>query len=279
MEPVMKWAGGKRQILSKLKELLPPEALLGRTYYEPFVGGGSVFLSLAHNKAVVNDSNPELVNVYKQIKDNPNQIIALLQEHATKHCKEYFYEVRAWDRDSDYLELPADVRAARTIYLNRTCFNGLYRVNRSGYFNVPIGSYISPQIIRESQIREISDYLNNNDITILCGDFEDAVSNVKSGDVVYFDPPYDYDDDCSEGFVRYTANQFSRNDLKRLSELCDKLVALGCYVIISNNDTECVQKYFPSDKYDHIHILGRRMINNLSAKRHGVNEVIIIGKH
>lgn len=278
MEPVMKWAGGKRQILARLKELLSPEVLSGGTYYEPFVGGGSVFLSLAPNQAVINDSNPELVNVYKQIKANPNEIIRLLCGHATKHCKEYFYEVRSWDRASNYLELPADVRAARTVYLNRTCFNGLYRVNRSGYFNVPIGSYVSPQIIRESQIREISNYLNNNDIAILCGDFEDAVCDAQPGDVVYFDPPYDYDDDGAEGFVRYTANQFSRDDLKRLAELCHKLVERGCYVIISNNDTEYVRKCFPTNKYEHIHILGRRMINNLSAKRHGVNEVIIIGK-
>jgi DNA adenine methylase len=277
MEPVMKWAGGKRQILSLLKELLPPEALMGHTYYEPFVGGGSVLLSLAHTDAVVNDSNPELVNVYQQIKDNPNHIVELLQEHNARHCKNYYYEVRAWDRLPNYPDLPADVRAARTIYLNRTCFNGLYRVNRNGYFNVPIGSYVKPQIVREAQIREISNYLNNNNIQIICGDFENAVADIQPGDVVYFDPPYDYDDDCSEGFVRYTANQFSRDDLRRLAELCDNLVALGCYVLISNNDTECVQRYFPTDRYDHIHILGRRMINNLSTKRHGVNEVIIIG--
>lgn len=277
MEPVMKWAGGKRQILSTLKELLPLETLTGHTYYEPFVGGGSVFLSLSHDNAVINDSNPELVNVYEQIKKAPEQVIELLQEHAQRHSKNYYYEVRERDRTPNYLELPAVERAARTIYLNRTCFNGLYRVNRNGHFNVPIGSYISPQIVRERQIREISEYLNNNNIQILCGDFEDAVVNAQAGDVVYFDPPYDYDD-CSEGFVEYTANHFSRADLKRLSELCDKLLERGCYVLISNNDTEYVRKCFSSDNYKHIHLLGRRIINNLSAKSRGVDEVIIIGK-
>ena len=277
MEPVMKWAGGKRQILSVLKDLLSAKTSDKNTYYEPFVGGGSVFLSLALDHAVVNDTNPELVNVYNQIKTAPDQVINLLKEHAEHHCKEYYYEVRGWDRLPNYLELPPVVRAARTIYLNRTCFNGLYRVNRKGYFNVPIGSYVSPQIVRELQIKEISNYLNENDIQILCGDFEHALNGVKAGDVIYFDPPYDYDD-CSEGFARYTATQFSRKDLKRLSELCDKLVDMGCYVFISNNNTEHVREFFPIDRYEHVHILGRRMINNLSSKRRGVDEVIIIGK-
>ena len=278
MEPIMKWAGGKRQILSKLKELLSPEILNGHTYYEPFVGGGSVFLALSHSDAVVNDCNPELVNVYEQVKKHPEQVIELLKKHEKLHCKEYYYSVRSLDRKSDFLNLSPIVRAARTIYLNRTCFNGLYRVNRNGYFNVPIGSYVSPQIVREPQIRKISKYLNTNNIHITYGDFEHAVKDIRPGDVAYFDPPYDYDDDCTEGFVRYTAEQFSRADLKRLSLLCDKLVEMGCYVAISNNNTEYVRKCFPSQTYKHIHILGRRMINNTSEKRHGVSEVIIIGK-
>lgn len=278
MEPVMKWAGGKRQIISKLKEIIPPETLAGHTYFEPFVGGGSVFMALAHTHAVVNDCNPELINVYEQIKTNPDEIIRLLEEHNRNHCKEYYYRVREWDRRDDYNLLPAVAKAARTIYLNRTCFNGLYRVNRSGYFNVPLGSYVSPQIVREPQIREISAYLNQNDVRILCGDFEAAVQDAKPGDVVYFDPPYDYDDDTAEGFVRYTADQFSRDTLLRLGALCDRLVDLGCYVVISNNDTEFVNKVFSPDKYKYIRILGRRMINNTSEKRHGVNEVILIGR-
>lgn len=277
MEPVMKWAGGKRQILSYLKQIIPSDVLAGHTYYEPFVGGGSVFLSLAHDRAVVNDSNPELVNVYVQMRDNPDEIIELLKEHKKRHCRDYYYEIRDWDRDEHFYERDAIVRAARTIYLNRTCFNGLYRVNRSGYFNVPLGSYTSPQIVRELQIKEISEYLNNNDIQILCGDFEEAVANAKQGDVVYLDPPYDYDDDCAEGFVRYTADQFSREELYRLGTVCDNLLERGCYIVISNNDTECVREVFSLDKYVHFPILGRRMINNTSEKRHGVDEVIILG--
>lgn len=278
MEPVMKWAGGKRQILSKLKELMSPEILAGHTYYEPFVGGGSVFMALAHNQAVVNDCNPELINVYEQIKTNPEQIIELLKEHDRNHCKEYYYSVRGWDRQEDYDTVSAVQKAARTIYLNRTCFNGLYRVNQQGHFNVPLGSYVAPQIVREAQIREVSRYLNNNDVKILCGDFEAAVADAKPGDIVYFDPPYDYDDSAVEGFVRYTANQFSRESLLRLGALCDKLVDQGCYVIISNNDTNYVGQVFSPEKYEYIRILGRRMINNTSEKRHGVDEVILIGR-
>ena len=278
MEPVMKWAGGKRQILSQLKELMPPELLEGHTYYEPFVGGGSVFMALAHNRAVINDSNAELINVYEQIKETPDRIITLLEEHARLHCKEHYYSVREWDRQEGFSSLSAVERAARTIYLNRTCFNGLYRVNRSGYFNVPLGSYVSPQIVRENQIREVSDYLNSNDIRIRCGDFEKSVTEAQAGDVIYFDPPYDYDDDISEGFVRYTADQFSRETLERLGVLCDSLVNKGCHVIISNNDTAFVNEVFSPEKYEYIRILGRRMINNMSDKRHGVNEVILVGR-
>ena len=278
MEPVMKWAGGKRQILSQLKELMPSELLEGHTYYEPFVGGGSVFMALAHNRVVINDSNAELINVYEQIKVAPDQIVVLLKEHERLHSKEYYYSVREWDRQSSFSSLSAVERAARTIYLNRTCFNGLYRVNRRGHFNVPLGSYKSPQIVRENQIREVSNYLNSNDICIRCGDFEKAVAEAQAGDVVYFDPPYDYDDDTSEGFVRYTADQFSRETLVRLEALCDYLISKGCHVIVSNNDTPFVNEVFSPKKYDYIRIIGRRMINNMSDKRRGVDEVILVGR-
>lgn len=277
MEPVMKWAGGKRQILSQLKELMPPELLEGHTFYEPFVGGGSVFIALAHDRTVINDCNAELINVYEQIKAEPEQLIALLKEHESLHCKEHYYSVREWDRQLNYSSLSGVERAARTVYLNRTCFNGLYRVNSKGYFNVPIGSYVSPQIVREKQIREVSNYLNNNDVVIRCGDFESAVTEAQAGDIVYFDPPYDYDD-TTNGFVNYTAEQFPREALERLGALCDSLVNKGCHVIISNNDTPFVNKVFPSERYEYIRILGRRIINSTSEKRHGVNEVILVGK-
>ncbi len=278
MEPVMKWAGGKRQILRQLNEVLRP-LLNNNTYFEPFVGGGSVFLSLEYNHVVINDSNNELINVYNQIRDNPEGLIELLQVHAQNHNRDYFYAVRSWDHDARYGNLTNIQKAARTVYLNRTCFNGLYRVNRDGFFNVPLGSYATPLIDRTTQINAMHRYLANNDIQILNMDFASSVDNAVAGDVVYFDPPYDYpDNDANEGFIRYTAEQFDRDDLTRLSAVCDDLVNRGCTVVISNNDTEFVRQCFPIERYNYIQILGRRMINNLSYKRNGVSEVIIVGR-
>ena len=162
MEPVLKWAGGKRQILEELHAVIPEERLINHTLYEPFVGGGSVFLSYAHNHVVINDSNKELINTYRQIKSHPLEVIDLLKEHEANHSKEYYYFIRNLERTSDYKKLSVVEKAARTIYLNRTCFNGLYRVNREGFFNVPIGNYKNPQIVREKQILEMSGYLKNN---------------------------------------------------------------------------------------------------------------------
>ena len=277
MEPVLKWAGGKRQILEELHAVIPEEHLVNHTLYEPFVGGGSVFLSFAHNKVVINDSNKELINTYRQIKNHPLELIELLKEHELKHNKEYFYYIRNIERTPDYKKMSAIEKAARTIYLNRTCFNGLYRVNREGYFNVPIGNYKKPQIVREKQILEMSHYLKKNKVVFRTGDFADSVFDAKAGDVIYCDPPYDYEDDGKEGFVRYTADQFSRNELIRLGKMCDELVNIGCHVIISNNDTELVRTVFSNDYYIYTTINGRRMINNTSQKRAGVKEVIIYG--
>lgn len=278
MEPVLKWAGGKRQIIRKICELIPDNLLEGHTLYEPFVGGGSVFLALEHKKVVINDLNEELINVYEQIRDDPEKLLLLLKRHSTLHNKRYYYEIRDMDREpSRFAKLSALERAARTIYLNRTCFNGLYRVNGDGEFNVPIGSYTSPNIIREEQIRLISKYLSTANVAMRCGDFSTAVLDAKAGDVVYFDPPYDYDDDYKEGFSRYNANHFLHKDLIRLRDVMVGLIERGCYVFMSNNDTSFVNSIF-DERFKFVRFLGRRMINNTSDKRSGVNEVIVIGK-
>lgn len=277
MEPVLKWAGGKRQILNELHTVIPEGFLVDHTLYEPFVGGGSVFLSFAHNQVVINDSNKELINTYRQIKYHPYELIELLEGHEANHNKEYFYYIRNIERTPEYKKLSVLEKAARTIYLNRTCFNGLYRVNRDGFFNVPIGNYKNPQIVRKKQIMEMSSYLKSNHVVLRTGDFADSVYDAQPGDVVYCDPPYDYEDDGKEGFVRYTADQFSQSELVRLGKMCNELVEKGCHVIISNNDTELVRSVFSDDYYDFKNINGRRMINNTSQKRAGVKEVIIYG--
>lgn len=278
MIPVLKWAGGKRQIINLLDEIILPHLNNNNTLYEPFVGGGSVFMSLNHHSVVINDSNSELINTYLQIRDNPEELIQLLYEHNNNHNHDYYYFIRNQDRLDDYNNWSPVQKAARTIYLNRTCFNGLYRVNRDGFFNVPLGSYVNPQIIRENEIRELSEYLNNNHVTIQCGDFTNCTDNAHANDVVYFDPPYDYIDDGQEGFVRYTAEQFDHTNLRSMAEMCEDLRERGCFVVVSNNDTPFVRECFPARHWTIKKITGRRMINNTSMKRRGVGEVIIIGE-
>ena len=255
MDPVLKWAGGKRQLLSDIKELITPESLVGHTLFEPFAGGGAVFLSYEHTPAVINDYNCELMNVYSEIRNNPQE---LLEEHKLNHCEAYFYKIRDLDRTVNYKKITATQKAARIIYLNRTCFNGLYRVNSDGYFNVPFGKYINPDIVTRNRILEMSQYLQKDGVTLLCGDFEEAVSAAKQGDTIYFDPPYDYEDD---GFTSYTADAFSRLDLIRLKTLCDKLTNMGCHIVVSNNDTSFVRQLFDSESYTIHSVLAKRMIN------------------
>lgn len=179
LKPILKWAGGKTQILPEITKVIKKYKLNGHRYFEPFVGAGSVFMQLAHDNISINDYNEELINIYIQIKDNPQQLIELLKEHEQKHSKEYFYAVRSWDRSDELKKKNNLERAARTIYLNRTCYNGLYRVNANGEFNVPYGRYKKPNIVQEEKIKELNKYLNSADLTITCGDFEQAVTFAK----------------------------------------------------------------------------------------------------
>ena len=178
LSPVLKWGGGKRQLLDTILPLIPPHT----RYYEPFVGGAAVLLGLRPEYAVINDFNAELINSYKVIRDNPEELIKLLQEHKEKNSVDYFYEVRAWDRDSAIYDGMTDAeKAARTIYLNRTCFNGLYRVNKQGFFNTPCGKYKNPEIVNADRIRAIHEYLAGNRIDIRCGDYKNALKHIRDG--------------------------------------------------------------------------------------------------
>lgn len=274
MEPIMKWAGGKRQLLDELTKIINIKTLDGHRLYEPFVGGGALFLSLEHNKTSINDLNQELINVYIQIKNNPEKLIECLQKHKECHSHSYYYKIRNYDRTSKLAKLTDVERAARTIYLNRVCYNGLYRVNSLGQFNVPMGKYSNPEIVFEDKILEMSKYFNQRGFEITSVDFEIAVSSAKKGDIVYFDPPYDYD---TNGFASYTKYGFTRADLIRLKKLCDALIARGCKVVISNNDTSFVRELFNDRKYHLDVVLAKRMINCIGEQRDNVKEVIIYG--
>ncbi len=275
MEPILKWAGGKRQLLKRIKDYIEIDELRANgTYYEPFIGGGSLCFSMELPRCVINDYNSELINTYEVIRDEPQALINRLKSYAKNHSKEFYYEIRALDRDPNYTRKSKIIRAARFIYLNRTCYNGLYRENKNGYFNVPMGRYSNPEIAMVDRILALSNYFRDNNIQITCGDFADSVNGAVAGDLVYFDPPYDYD---SSGFTTYTGNGFSRKDLERLKEVADALIDRGVKVIISNNDTKFVNNLFRDNRYIIEHIEANRFISCDGKERKKAMEVIIHG--
>lgn len=260
-----------------MKDLLPlikNNLKEGSTFYEPFAGGLAVTLALQYSNTIVNDLNSELINMYKVIRDNPEELISELKCFQNSHNTEFYYHIRNLDR-TDILDKMGDVaKAARTIYLNKTCFNGLYRVNSKGQFNSPIGRTSSgktPDIVQEDLIREMSEYLKT--VQFHNGDYKKCLTTAKAGDVVYLDPPYDQDESIStDGFVGYQKEGWTRENLRELKRLCDELVFRGCKVIISNNDTEFVRQLFSGYKFKEIEV--KRSINRDGNKRKG-KELII----
>ena len=186
IQPFLKWAGGKRQLLKEIEKYIP-ELREITTYYEPFLGGAAVLFNLQPKKAVINDYNIDLINTYEIVRDNVDELIEDLRKH--KNTSDYFYEIRSWDREPGFEDLSKIKKASRLIYLNKTCYNGLFRVNSNGEFNTPFGKYKNPNIVNEDVLRAVSKYLKKNDIRFLNGDFEEALKNMRKGAFVYFDPP------------------------------------------------------------------------------------------
>lgn len=289
MKPFVKWAGGKRQILSRINEYVQDSISDNPdyTYIEPFLGGGAVFFSLQPKKAIINDLNEDLINAYKIIKsDDYLELIKRLKKFSDEYHQspdEFYYDVRAWDRTENWMNEHDNVdRAARMIFLNHTCYNGLYRVNSKGQFNTPMGRYRNPLICDETNIKEIHEYLSNpeNHIEIMNGSYEDAIKKAKDGDAIYIDPPYDYEDD--DGFTKYQMAGFSFADFQKLKEKCDKAVNKGAFVIISNNATTKVMKLFEEDPkykifYDPNCFASLRSINCKGDDRRTGSEVIFWG--
>lgn len=268
VQPFLKWAGGKRQLLPEIRKYIPKRI---NTYYEPFIGAGAVLFDLQKKKAVINDVNSELVNTYNVIKNNIDELIEDLQKHENE--QDYFYEIRDLDRKPEYNDLTEIERASRLIYLNKTCFNGLFRVNSQGQFNVPFGKYKNPNIVNEIVLRAVHQYLVNNEVEILNGDFAQAVTNAKKGDFVYFDPPYDPVSDTSS-FTGYALNGFGKEEQERLRDLFVDLDKRGCKVLLSNSATDFIKDLY---KDFHIEIVGAsRSINSVSSKRGKIDEVLVM---
>ncbi len=229
VSPVVKWVGGKRQLLQDILKHIPDKY---STYYEPFVGGGAVLFHLQPRKMVINDINEELMNVYNVICNNVEELIEDLKKH--KNEADYFYKIRELDRDREkYAQLNNIERASRIIYLNKTCYNGLFRVNRQGEFNTPFGRYKNPNIVDDATLRAVNNYFNKAKVTLKCGDFEEAVKGIRKGSFVYFDPPYDPVSD-SANFTGYDKGGFDKDEQIRLKKLCDKLNNRGVKFLLSN---------------------------------------------
>ncbi len=268
VQPFLKWAGGKRQLLDEIRKYVPKGY---NTYYEPFVGGGAVLFSLQPERAVINDINAELIRTYRVIRDDVDTLLEHLARH--QNDKEYFYALRALDRTEQFQSLSPAERASRLIYLNKTCYNGLFRVNRQGQFNVPFGGYKNPNIVNEPVLRAVHQYLVENEIDILNTDFVEAVASAKEGDFVYIDPPYD-PISSTASFTGYSLDGFGKDEQIRLKKTVDSLTNRGCKVLLSNSATD-----FIKDLYKDYHIVivaANRAINSNASKRGKIDEVLVM---
>ncbi len=266
--PWAKWVGGKTKLLPHILPRLPEKIGM---YYEPFVGGGAVFFALAAEKrfkrAMLGDSNEELIRTYGALKNHPDLVIKKLKKHL--YAEEYYYRVRAQNPRT----LETDELAARFIYLNRVCFNGLYRVNKKGVFNVPFGSYTNPTICDEENLWAVSESLDRAVFSLL--DFEDTVGAAKQGDAVYCDPPYWPISDTAN-FTAYSAGGFGAAEQERLRDVAARLVGNGVHVLLSNSDTPFVRQLYKDFKIEEVQ--APRRVNSKGGKRGNVGELLISGR-
>lgn len=266
--PVVKWVGGKRQLMNEITPLLPKRIT---SYCEPFLGGGAVLFSIQPSKAIVNDLNGDLITVYETIRDDVESLIDDLKKH--ENTSEYFYAIRDMDRDKNtYQSMTKVERASRLIYLNKTCFNGLFRVNSSGEFNSPFGHYKNPNIVNEPVLRAVNKYLTANDVKFYNEDFSVTLKRVNKGGFVYLDPPYDPVSDTAS-FTGYNKGGFDRTEQIRLKQCCDELTQRGIKFMLSNSSTDFIKELYRD--YDISVVQAKRAINSNANKRGVVEEVLI----
>ncbi len=263
--PIVKWVGGKRQLMFELLKNMPKSY---NRYFEPFIGGGALFFELQPEQAYISDMNEELINLYSVVQNNAEELILDLEKH--KVSKEYFLEIRNLDRTEKYSTLSNIEKASRFIYLNRTCFNGLYRVNSQGQFNVPFGNYKNPRIIDERNLRNCSKLLKKTEIK--CADFSAILEKVKKGDFIYFDPPYVPLNETS-GFTSYTKDGFNLDMQFKLREVCDELDAMGVMFMLSNSDTKLVNELYAN--YEIKKVFASRAVNSNANGRGKITEVLV----
>ena len=270
-KPFVKWAGGKRQLITSLEGHLPKKF---GTYFEPFLGGGALLFHLLNQspnlKCNISDLNSDLILAYITIRDKVEQLVESLERHSGKYSAdkiEYYYSVRE-SAPKNQIE-----KVSRLLFLNKTCFNGLYRVNSKGQFNVPLGRYTNPSIVNKENLISVSKILQSKNIAIRCQDFEAILDEAKKDDFVYFDPPYQPVSKTAN-FTSYTKCEFTYDDLKRLANVCQKLDKKDCKVLLSNSNTKEVKKLF-SSKWKVVEVSANRAINSNSKKRTGHTELLI----
>ena len=273
-EPVLfplflKWAGGKLQLIEQFENLFPHNF---RNYYEPFVGSGAVFFyvksKLKPNKVILSDTNGELINCFIVVRDRTSELVELLLNHRKRHSKEYYYAVRTIQPN----RLDSVDRAARFIYLNKTCFNGLYRVNSKGQFNVPFGDYVNPSIFDKNTLFQASQLLQ--DVHLQVSTFEKVLDFAGKDDFVYFDPPY-IPLSKTSSFTRYSKSDFTMKEQKRLSEVFRILNSRGCFVMLSNSDHALTRELYRDYEKNTVMVRAKRMINSVGSKRGAINEVVV----
>ena len=263
--PFVKWVGGKGQLVTRLHDNMP---LKYGCYFEPFLGGGALFFRLMPREAFLSDINDELINTYEVVRDNVEGLISELGQH--RHDKEYFYEVRNWDRREDYLDMSAEKRASRFIFLNKTCFNGLHRVNSKGFFNVPFGAYTNPLILDAINLRRCSAVLKGCSIRRMS--YLGVEECAKKGDFVYFDPPY-APLTATSSFTSYTSSGFSSADQEQLRDLCIRLDSKGILFMLSNSSAPLIFDLYKGFNLSLVD--AKRSINSKGDGRGAVKEVIV----
>lgn len=263
--PFVKWAGGKSQLLVELTKRMPRSY---KRYWEPFIGGGAFFFHVAPPAASISDTNDELIETYKVVRDDVESLIVELSNH--RYDKEYYYSVREWDRSENFKDLAAVKRAARFIFLNKTCFNGLHRVNSKGHFNVPFGAYTNPTIVAAENLRNCSRVLQATEISV--GDYSSILDSVERGDFVYLDPPYAPLNSTSS-FTAYTAQGFGRAEQDALVEFCHRLDKKGVLFMLSNSSRPEMLELYRDFQVESV--TATRAINSKGSARGVVAEILV----
>ena len=264
-KPFIKWAGGKSQLLPELSSRIPSDF---SCYFEPFIGGAALFFHLQPNRSILVDINQDLINCYTVIKHDVETLIEDLKKH--HYAQDYFYQIRSVDRSPDYLKWSAIERASRFIFLNKTCYNGLYRVNSKGEYNVPFRRYTNPKIIDAENLRACNQALKNT--TLLCDSFLNIEDQITPNDFVYFDPPY-LPLSATANFTSYSKSGFDLSMQIALRNLCERLHSKGIKFMLSNSSSPLILQLY--NKFTIEFVEASRMINSSGSKRGKIKEVVI----